>query len=99
VAFWFLATGTDLARHRPDALETPLLWLAAAWAFYLPIFAVASITPVAVRRYFGVPIPRYLSALLCGSIAAAITKTMVTSSVAALLSAIVGLVLGALLAD
>ncbi len=50
--FWLLVTVEDVARRRPDALETPLLWLAGTWLLYLPVFAAAGVLLIRAGRFF-----------------------------------------------
>jgi uncharacterized membrane protein len=52
ILFWTLATGVDVARRDPEALETPLLYLASTWLLYLPVFCVAGLGVIAVGRFF-----------------------------------------------
>jgi hypothetical protein len=100
VAFWLLATATDVVRHTPEALETPLLYLAVTWVLYLPVFAVAVVLPVVITRYLECSMPTWLGALGTGCLAAGLTAAILTtSSNALLLCAVVGALLGATLPE
>lgn len=39
--FWVLATGVEIVRRDPDALETPVVYLALTWSLYFPVFGLA----------------------------------------------------------
>jgi hypothetical protein len=96
VALWLLATAMDVVRHKPDALETPLLWLAFIGVLYLPLFAVAAVLPVVIARYLEYSMPTWLGGLGTGCLAAGIAAaSLTTSSNAVLLCALVGAFLGA----
>jgi uncharacterized membrane protein len=81
VLFWMLATGIDIARRDPEALDTPLAYLAATWLLYLPVFGLAGVLLIGgVRLVRFRTIPLLLSfgavggaglAILCLTIAAA----------------------------
>jgi hypothetical protein len=82
VLFWMLATGIEIARRDPEALDTPLAYLAATWLLYLPVFGLAGVLLMGVVRLVRIrTIPFLLSfgaaggaglAVLCLTIAAAI---------------------------
>ncbi len=81
VLFWMLATGIDIARRDPEALETPFAYLAAAWLLYLPVFVFAGVLLIGGVRLVRLrAIPFLLSfgavggaglAVLCLTVAAA----------------------------
>ena len=99
VAFWLLATATEVVRHKPDALETPVLYLAATWLLYAPVFALAGLLPIAIAPYSKAPIARWLCALATGCFAAGITRAAITSSISAALECgFVAALLGAMVA-
>jgi|SRR3954469_953921 hypothetical protein len=52
ILFWTLATGVDVARRDPEALETPFLYLAYTWLLYLPVFSVSGLGVIAIGRIF-----------------------------------------------
>ncbi|HEV3061670.1 MAG TPA: hypothetical protein VGY48_25690 [Vicinamibacterales bacterium] len=52
VLFWALATGVDVARRDPEALEAPLAYLAITWLLYLPVFCVAGLGVIAAGASF-----------------------------------------------
>jgi hypothetical protein len=84
VLFWMLATGIEIARRDPEALDTPFAYLAATWLLYLPVFGLAGVLLIGgVRLVRFRTIPFLLSfgavggagfAVLCLTIAAAIYR-------------------------
>jgi uncharacterized membrane protein len=51
VLFWILATSVEIAKRDPEAFETPLAYLAMTWLLYLPVFGVAGVLLIAMRRF------------------------------------------------
>jgi uncharacterized membrane protein len=70
ILFWMLATGIDVARRDPEALETPLAYLVFTWLLYLPVFGIAGILAIIGRRFFRCRNTLLLSlgALICGGL-------------------------------
>ena len=97
MAFWLLVTAAGIMKHDPEALETPLAWLAVTWVVYLPVFGLGAVLPVATARYFGLALPMWVGAIASGGIAATVAATVFTPN-AASLSACVGALVGSIVA-
>jgi len=69
ILFWILATGTEVAQRKPDALEDLLGWLAATWVFYFPVFALTGGLVMTLGRLF-VPPARFSATTIYAAVGA-----------------------------